>query len=60
MKRDVDEAKKFEVSHEVNIDEDKKDLIKGIEINANKGLNSVKSARKLVVFRKNGKKKRII
>ncbi len=28
MKRDVDEAKKFEVSHEVNIDEDKKDLIK--------------------------------
>jgi len=28
MKRDVDEAKKFVVSHEVNIDEDKKDLIK--------------------------------
>lgn len=28
MKRQVDEAKKFEVSHEVNIDEDKKDLIK--------------------------------
>ncbi|MFX1376330.1 MAG: hypothetical protein ACFFA0_10985 [Promethearchaeota archaeon] len=28
MKRDVDEAKKFEVIHEVNIDEDKKSLIK--------------------------------
>ena len=28
IKRQVDEAKKFEVSHEVNIDEDKKDLIK--------------------------------
>ncbi len=28
MKREVDEAKKFEFSHEVNIDEDKKDLIK--------------------------------
>ncbi|MFW9827969.1 MAG: hypothetical protein ACFFEY_10270 [Candidatus Thorarchaeota archaeon] len=28
MKKDVDEAKKYEVSHEINIDEDKKDLIK--------------------------------
>ncbi|MCK4370043.1 MAG: hypothetical protein KAW03_03165, partial [Candidatus Lokiarchaeota archaeon] len=28
IKRQVDEAKKFEVLHEVNIDEDKKDLIK--------------------------------
>ena len=28
IRRDVDEAKKFEVTHEVNIDEDKKDLIK--------------------------------
>ncbi|MFX1455291.1 MAG: hypothetical protein ACFFDB_07925 [Promethearchaeota archaeon] len=28
LKRDVDEAKKFEIEHEVNIDEDKKDLIK--------------------------------
>jgi carbonic anhydrase/acetyltransferase-like protein (isoleucine patch superfamily) len=28
MKKDVDEAKKFEVSHELNIDEDKKELIK--------------------------------
>jgi acetyltransferase-like isoleucine patch superfamily enzyme len=28
LKRDVDEAKKFEMEHEVNIDEDKKDLIK--------------------------------
>jgi acetyltransferase-like isoleucine patch superfamily enzyme len=28
MKRDVDEAQKFEVIHEVNIDDDKKSLIK--------------------------------
>jgi len=28
IKRDVDGAKKFEMEHEVNIDEDKKDLIK--------------------------------
>ena len=28
LKRDVDKAKKFEMEHEVNIDEDKKDLIK--------------------------------
>ncbi len=28
IKRDVDEAKKFEMTHEVNIDEDKKELIK--------------------------------
>lgn len=28
MKKDVDEAMKFEVEHEVNIDEDKKDLLK--------------------------------
>ncbi len=28
LKRDVDEAKKFEIEHEVNIDDDKKDLIK--------------------------------
>ncbi len=28
IKRDVDEAKKFKATHEVNIDEDKKDLIK--------------------------------
>ena len=28
LKRDVDEAKKFELTHEVNSDEDKKDLIK--------------------------------
>jgi hypothetical protein len=28
MKKDVDEAKKYEISHEINIDEDKKDLIK--------------------------------
>jgi acetyltransferase-like isoleucine patch superfamily enzyme len=28
LKRDVDEAKKFEIEHEVNIDEDKKDLVK--------------------------------
>ncbi|MHA2390677.1 MAG: hypothetical protein ACXAEX_01805 [Promethearchaeota archaeon] len=28
LKRDVDEEKKFEMEHEVNIDEDKKDLIK--------------------------------
>jgi acetyltransferase-like isoleucine patch superfamily enzyme len=27
MKRDVDEEKKFEIEHEVNIDEDKKDLL---------------------------------
>lgn len=27
MKRDVDEEKKFEIEHEVNIDEDKKDLV---------------------------------
>jgi hypothetical protein len=27
VKKDVDEAKKFEVEHEVNIDEDKKDLV---------------------------------
>ena len=27
MKRDVDEEKKFEVEHEVNVDEDKKDLV---------------------------------
>jgi acetyltransferase-like isoleucine patch superfamily enzyme len=28
MKRDVDDEKKFEIEHEVNIDEDKKELIK--------------------------------
>jgi carbonic anhydrase/acetyltransferase-like protein (isoleucine patch superfamily) len=28
LKRDVDEATKFEVEHKINIDEDKKDLIK--------------------------------
>ena len=28
MKRDVDAEKKFEIEHEVNIDEDKKELIK--------------------------------
>jgi hypothetical protein len=28
IKKEVDEARKYEVSHEVNIDEDKKDLIK--------------------------------
>ena len=28
LKRDVDEAKKFEIEHEINIDEDKKELIK--------------------------------
>jgi hypothetical protein len=28
MKKDSDEGVKFEVEHEVNIDEDKKDLIK--------------------------------
>jgi acetyltransferase-like isoleucine patch superfamily enzyme len=28
IKRDVDEAKKFETTHEVNIDEDKKELVK--------------------------------
>jgi acetyltransferase-like isoleucine patch superfamily enzyme len=28
LKRDVDEAKKFEIEHEVNIDTDKKDLVK--------------------------------
>ena len=28
MKRDVDEAKKFEIEYEINIDEDKKDLVK--------------------------------
>ncbi|MFW9896419.1 MAG: acyltransferase, partial [Candidatus Thorarchaeota archaeon] len=28
LKRDVDDAKKFEIEHEVNIDEDKKELIK--------------------------------
>jgi acetyltransferase-like isoleucine patch superfamily enzyme len=28
MRKDVDEAKKYEIEHEVNIDEDKKDLIK--------------------------------
>lgn len=33
MKRDVDEEKKFEIEHEVNIDEDKKELIKSKEIN---------------------------
>lgn len=31
MKKDVDEAKKYEIEHEVNIDEDKKDLIKSEE-----------------------------
>ncbi len=33
MKRDVDEEKKFEIEYEVNIDEDKKELIKAKEIN---------------------------
>jgi UDP-3-O-[3-hydroxymyristoyl] glucosamine N-acyltransferase len=28
LRRDVDEAKKFEIKHEINIDEDKKELIK--------------------------------
>jgi acetyltransferase-like isoleucine patch superfamily enzyme len=28
MRKDVDDAKKYEIEHEVNIDEDKKDLIK--------------------------------
>ena len=28
LKRDVDESKKYEMEHEVNIDEDKKNLIK--------------------------------
>lgn len=28
LKRDVDEAKKFEIKYEINIDEDKKDLVK--------------------------------
>jgi hypothetical protein len=31
MKKDVDESKKYEVSHELNIDEDKKELIKNGE-----------------------------
>lgn len=33
MKRDVDEERKFEIEHEVNIDEDKKELIKTKEGN---------------------------
>ncbi|MFX0006982.1 MAG: hypothetical protein ACFFA7_17725 [Promethearchaeota archaeon] len=31
MRKDVDDAKKYEIEHEVNIDEDKKDLIKSDE-----------------------------
>ncbi|MDX1798252.1 MAG: hypothetical protein R3255_06355, partial [Candidatus Lokiarchaeia archaeon] len=31
MRKDVDDAKKYEIEHEVNIDEDKKDLIKSEE-----------------------------
>jgi acetyltransferase-like isoleucine patch superfamily enzyme len=33
MKRDVDGEKKFEIEHEVNIDEDKRELIKSKEVN---------------------------
>ena len=29
MKKDVDEEVKYEVEHEINIDEDKKDLVNG-------------------------------